>query len=198
MNWLEFHQRRSRHRHTTQMWDREYREGRWERLGELSELAHFSILGGYFRTLVPAGGSFLDVGCGEGLLLPHVACHAGRYLGIDVEAAIRLAIERRQVISPGAEFRVGDMNVFAPSERFDAIAFCESIYYLDHRVERLQRYFKALTSHGVLLVSCHSRSKHNVIWSDLESICDTIDSVQVLNGSVAWNVRAMRPKGLAA
>jgi SAM-dependent methyltransferase len=198
MNWLGLQKRQSRHRHTAQMWDREYREGRWERLGDLNELAHFSVLAGYFRSLAPAGGSLLDVGCGEGLLLPHVACHAGRYLGIDVEAAVNLAIERRQVLSPGAEFRVADMNEFVPPERFDAIAFCESIYYLDYRVARLQRYLQALKPQGVLLVSCHLRSKHNVIWSDLESICESIDSVQVVNGSVAWNVRAMRPKGRAA
>ena len=197
MNWLGLHKRQSRHRYATQLWDREYPEEPWDRLGRLNDLAHFSVLGGYFRSLVPAGGSLLDVGCGEGLLLPHVACHAGRYLGIDVEVAVQLAIKRRQVLSPGAEFRAADMNQFVPSERFDAIAFCESIYYLDDRV-RLHEYLKALKPQGVLLVSCQSRSSHDVIWEDLETICESIDSVQVVNGSVAWNVRAMRPKGFAA
>lgn len=198
MNWLGLQKRQSRQRHATEMWDRDYRASRRELLGNLNELAPLSVLGGYFRSLVPAGASFLDVGCGEGLLLTHVACHAGRYLGIDAEAAVQLAIQRRQVLSPGAEFRAADMNEFVPSERFDAIAFCESIYYLDHRLERLPRYLKALKPQGVLLVSCHSRSKHNVIWSDLETLCESIDSVQVVNGSVAWNVRAMVPKGRIA
>src|SRR3954454_119623 len=72
-------------------WDAEYAAGRWAYLGELPELARFSVLAGYLRHFKP-GGAILDVGCGEGALAKRLS--AGdfrRYVGVDLSAA---AIEK--------------------------------------------------------------------------------------------------------
>lgn len=187
-----FRRRRYGERSTLEKWDSEYRAGRWDWLGRLDELAHLAILGGYVRQLSPAGGSILDVGCGEGLLIPHVTGHTERYVGVDGAGAVDLALARRR---PMFDFRVADMNEFVPEEFFNTIVFCESIYYLNPLDVKLRRYLNALTPEGVLLVSVHARRKHDYIWRELDGLCETLDAVHVTNSrGTAWNVRAMRPR----
>jgi SAM-dependent methyltransferase len=187
-----FGRRRYGERSTLEKWNSEYRSGRWDWLGRLDELAHIAILGGYVRQLSPAGGAILDVGCGEGLLIPHVMDHTARYVGIDGAAAVDLAVARRPRM---ADFCVADMNDFVPNAFFNAIVFCESIYYLNPLDVKLRRYLNALTPEGVLLVSVHARRKHDYIWRELDQMCETLDAVHVTNShGTAWNVRAMRPR----
>ena len=67
-------------------WEREYASGRWSYLGGVDELAHYSVIVGYYAFLKP-GGSVLDVGCGEGILQTRLSPHGYcRYLGIDFAA----------------------------------------------------------------------------------------------------------------
>src|SRR5262245_51695956 len=53
-------------------WDEEYASGRWDVMRRSDELARYSVLAGYLRRLHPRG-RVLDVGCGEGILLEHLA-----------------------------------------------------------------------------------------------------------------------------
>lgn len=175
-------------------WKRVQGKGGW--LGRLDEIAHLGILGVYFQRLTPTGGRILDVRCGVGLLLPHVAEHAGRYLGIDSAAAVQLAWSRsRRPTRCETDFRVADIDSFVSDEVFDAIVFCESLYYLRPLAAGLQTYLGALAPEGVLLASVPSRRNHEYIWRELDRLCDTLDAVYVENTSGAgWNIRALRPK----
>jgi predicted TPR repeat methyltransferase len=171
----------------------EDRSGGWDWLGGLDELAHYvAMLGGYISPQSPASSAILDVGCGEGLLLPHVFDYTRRHDGIDGLTAVELAIGRRRAT---VDFRVVDMNDFVPDEPFNTIVFCESIYYLNPLDIKLRRYLDALTPEGVLLVSVHARRKHDYLWRKLDRLCETLDSVHVTDSrGTTWNVRAMQPK----
>jgi hypothetical protein len=50
-------------------WEREYASGRWSYLGNIDELAHYSVIVGYYAFLKP-GGSVLDVGWAKGTSRP--------------------------------------------------------------------------------------------------------------------------------
>ena len=79
---------------SAQTWEAQYAAGRWDYLAELSELARFSVLAGYICHLKP-GGTVLDVGCGQGVLLRRLpmSCYS-RYVGIDLSgSAISVARE---------------------------------------------------------------------------------------------------------
>jgi hypothetical protein len=66
-----------------EQWEQEYREGCWSYLQNARELAHYSMIIGYYTHYRP-GGSLLDVGCGEGVLQRRLrALGYARYLGID-------------------------------------------------------------------------------------------------------------------
>lgn len=185
--------RRSCDRSTLEKWNREDHAGGWDWLGGLDELAHYmAMLGGYVGPHSPAGSVLLDVGCGEGLLLPNAFDHTRRRDRIDSPAAVELALGcRRSTV----DFRMVDMNDFVPDELFDTIVFCESIYYLNPLGIKLRRYLDALTPGGVLLVSVHSRRQHDYLWRELDGLCETLDSVHVTSSrGTAWNVRAMQPR----
>src|SRR2546430_15083704 len=67
-------------------WEREYREGEWARLDDLTELAHYSVILGYCRRF--RSTSILDVGCGQGGLARMLKTLAyERYLGLDISAS---------------------------------------------------------------------------------------------------------------
>src|SRR5271156_867126 len=76
-------------------WDVEYATGRWDYLGDISEMPRFAIIGGYSRT-VSAAASVLDIGCGNGRLATWVCPdRTHRYVGIDISSvAIQQARDR--------------------------------------------------------------------------------------------------------
>ena len=109
-------------------WDAQYVAGRWAYLGELPELARFSVLAGYLRHFKP-GGAILDVGCGEGVLAKRLPRgDYRRYVGVDLSAA---AIEQAaRSLAPNASWIAADAQTYAPTERFDAIVFNEVVVLL--------------------------------------------------------------------
>ena len=103
-------------------------DGPWAFLHNLAELPHYGVIAAYIKC-ASSGARVLDVGCGEGLLVPHLD-RTVHYVGIDVSVeAIKRAREASLV--PSDSFLVTDGTKFFPDEAPDAIVFNESLYYFD-------------------------------------------------------------------
>jgi 2-polyprenyl-3-methyl-5-hydroxy-6-metoxy-1,4-benzoquinol methylase len=171
-------------------WEREYASGRWSYLGAIDELAHYSVIVGYYAFLKP-GGSVLDVGCGEGILQARLAPHGYcRYLGIDFAAsAIDQMAARRD---PTTEFRVADAASFTPSEKFDVIIFNESLYYFREPISIVERYLDFLASDGIIIVSMEVARNRVAIWNTIGTVLNVVDATTVFNGAgLGWTIKAL-------
>lgn len=171
-------------------WNREYAAGGWDWLRNLDELAHHAVLAAYVSRLAP-GGAVLDMGCGEGVFQEQLRGAAGRYVGVDFEAAIMKAAPKTDAQTT---FVVGDMNEFTTTDRFDAIVFNESLYYLHDPRGGMARYEAMLTPNGVFLVSMHGKARNDAIWAALDERYETLDAVIVENRhGTRWTTKALRP-----
>lgn len=139
------------------VWDAMYGAGRWCCLHGVRQVPHNSVVVGYLRHY-KLGGSVLDVGCGDGALLPALrTCGYSRYVGIDVSTAAidRIADQRDDRTS----LIVGDAECARPPGRFDVVLFNESLYYLSNPLEVLRRYSRDHAElNGILIVSLSDRS----------------------------------------
>jgi 2-polyprenyl-3-methyl-5-hydroxy-6-metoxy-1,4-benzoquinol methylase len=122
-------------------WDKEYKIGGWDCLSsQPAERARSAIIAGTYYQQYASNGSFLDVGCGEGVMFDYLSSDVQRskYLGVDISVeGINIGRKKR----PNAEFvvsRAEDFNVDG-RRRFDFIVFSEMIYYSDHK-KTLERY----------------------------------------------------------
>jgi SAM-dependent methyltransferase len=171
-------------------WNREYTEGGWNWLRNIDELAHHCVLAGYVSYLKP-GGAVLDVGCGEGVFQEQLRGAAGHYLGVDFEAPI---LKAQHKVTDDTRFVVGDMNEFTTTEKFDAIVFNESIYYLHDTLKGLRRYEAFLAPDGVLLISMHGKERNDAIWADIDQRYRMLDAVTIENArGIRWTTKALVP-----
>jgi 2-polyprenyl-3-methyl-5-hydroxy-6-metoxy-1,4-benzoquinol methylase len=175
-------------------WDAEYAAGQWNRLRELNQLGHYSIIAGYCHYLKP-GGAILDVGCGEGILLDRLdPAKYSRYVGIDLSAeAIDQAASRQDA---RIEFVQADARTFVPREAFDVVIFNESLYYLEDPVGVVRRFARLLKAGGILVISMNSTVSGAKIWKALRPHHTILDEVQVRHGSrPPWVVKVLVPSG---
>ena len=176
-----------------QTWEAQYAAGRWDFLGETSELARFSILAGYIGHL-KRGGAVLDVGCGQGFLLRRLPdSYYSRYVGIDLsDSAIAVA---RQQQNPGNTFLTADCEHYSPVERFDVIVFNEVVICLHDPLRTVERYVSFLNSGGLLLVSvCTAARGSATILRQLKRAYASVDEVHVAHTGrrVSWVCTALR------
>jgi SAM-dependent methyltransferase len=167
------------------VWDNEYRRDRWEFLRGIGELPRYSIIGGYVRYLRP-GAAVLDIGCGSGILAAWLKGHYRRYLGIDVSSA---AIERAraEAADDNTEFRQGDAETDVPTERFDVIAFNESLYYFRDPFTGFERYRAQLAPDGIIIVSMYRGSyRATSILRRLQRRYAVVDTARAGHGPHAW------------
>lgn len=170
-------------------WNKQFAEGGWDWLKNLEELAHHSVLIGYLQRLAPEG-RVLDMGCGNGMLVRGVISRPwSDYLGIDFEEPIKHCAD---LVDDVTKFGVGDMNDYEPQGMFDAIVFNESAYYHWDAAKGFQRYVKHLNPGGVLLVSMVHNAKSPLIWTAIEPLWPTLDSVYIKNNKgTEWTVKAI-------
>lgn len=178
-----------------EQWDEHYRTGQWDWLGDVTELARYSVVSGYVRR-APVGAAVLDIGCGEGVLVDHVDDHVGRYVGVDLsEAAIVRARERR----PGWEYLVGDaatLDLTQPAVAeggFDVIVFNECLYYFDDPLAVVQHYLPVLAPGGLIVVSMFVQTQPAKVWAALRPAVRLLDEVFVAHETgKRWTVRLVQ------
>ena len=178
-----------------QTWEAQYAAGRWDFLGQLSELARFSVLAGYICHLKP-GGAVLDCGCGQGTLLHRLPSSSyARYVGIDVSAsAIAVA---RQAENERSAFLVTDCDLYSPAEKFDVMVFNEVLCCLADPLGTVERYARSLNAGGLLLVSLctAAHGSATILWR-LKRAFTVVDEVRVIHTGrkVSWVCIALRPR----
>jgi 2-polyprenyl-3-methyl-5-hydroxy-6-metoxy-1,4-benzoquinol methylase len=173
-------------------WDERWADPAFYGEYRLDELGHYSVLAGYAKAL-KAGGSVLDVGCGDGILRTHLHEPFSKYVGVDFPQAIDRAAARGDART---SFVASDMRAFTTADRFDVIVFNESLYYVEDAIAALDRYSRFLAPGGVFLVSMHRKPKSERIWDDIAGRFQMIDRVTIGNrAGVEWIAGAFGPTG---
>jgi SAM-dependent methyltransferase len=101
----------------------------------------------------PGARSLLDVGCGTGMHLSHLAGHYPRAAGVDVSDAM---LDEARTSFPHLDFHRGDMRTFALAEEFDVVTclFSAVGYMVDDAAlrEAVANMARHVAPGGVLLV----------------------------------------------
>jgi SAM-dependent methyltransferase len=129
---------------------------------------------------VPPGcGSALDVGCGQGFLLPELAARAERVVGIDRdEPSLLEASERTQALT-NVSLVAGDALTYDFGQRFDAVLSVAVLHHLDLELG-LERLRELTAPGGVLGLVGLARSTRARDWA--------VDGV----GAVETRIRRVR------
>jgi 2-polyprenyl-6-hydroxyphenyl methylase/3-demethylubiquinone-9 3-methyltransferase len=174
-----------------QAWEDQYRQGGWEFMRRLDEVARYSVIAGYLHHLKP-GGSVLDVGSGEGLLADHLRpLGYSRFLGVDLsEAAILQAAGRQDATTA---FAAADAETYTPPGRWDAVVFNECVYYFADPVGSVRRYEPFLEPGGIFIVSTFRSRRADVIVKRLLESCRLLEETAITNRKGTWVVRVLEP-----
>jgi 2-polyprenyl-3-methyl-5-hydroxy-6-metoxy-1,4-benzoquinol methylase len=160
-------------------WDREYGAAAWQRLGGLSELAHYSIILGYSRFL--QAKSILDVCCGEGVLTGMLqAIHYDVYHGVDISSHAIAAAEARHG-NDGTQFFHAEAEAFRPVRCFDTIIFNECLYYFEKPQALIRRYLEFLEPGGRMIVSIWVSGQERALFRLIEKEVTLLDTTTVAN-----------------
>jgi len=173
-------------------WEIGYSTGEWERLRDVSQLAHYSQIVGYCAYFKP-GGAILDIGCGEGLVQEKLRPYGyRRYVGIDIaDEAIRRASRKQD---DRTEFLRADAAEFHHEERFDVIIFNECLYYFPDPIELLKKYERFLCRGGIFVVSMYGVERTERLWSILKPLYRCEDGVRIANECAKfWTVKVLQP-----
>ena len=173
--------------------DLKYKTGFWDSLKGIQELAHYSIVAGYFQFL-KKGGSVLDIGCGEGLLQERLGTgNYSHYTGFDLSAEAISTAKLKEDIK--TSFLVADMKLFKPSIQFDAIVFNEVIYYANV-LNMLRQYSQFLKPDGVFILSNFDSQNDKINWAEITSHFQLYDETTIVNkNGTRWVVKALLNKG---
>ncbi|ASZ11875.1 class I SAM-dependent methyltransferase [Chitinophaga pendula] len=145
------------------LWDRQYAAGQWEVLRSPLEEPRLNTLAA-LTSQYCQGGNVLEIGCGEGLLLPRLKSTYQYFLGLDIsEVAIR---KTQHLQNANTVFKCADMEDFVPGSKFDIIIFNESLYYSDTPLELLHRYTDYLEKDGLFATSIY-HDEWNISLVDL-------------------------------
>lgn len=193
MKWLLFMKgwfRREILRRRSDRWNHQYATGQWEGLKAPLEQARFETCIALLRRHA-AGGDLLEIGCGEGLLLQRLSPNDYRqFVGVDIS---EVAIQRATgLANPRANFLVADMRQLELEQKFDAVIFTESIYYVSRCDELLRRYTRFLREHGVFVVSVFNNRGSQGVWDQIHVAARPIERATTTNAAGTWDCEVLR------
>jgi len=147
------------------------------------------------RLQLPADGSYLDIGCGNGYTVRWASAAAPRGCAVGLDLSPEM-IERARSLSsefPQARFLAGDFSTAAiPGAPFDAIFSMEVFYYLDDLPAALRRVRELLKPGGrfACVVDYYRENEASHAWpADLGVAMTLLDAA-------GW-ARAFRDSGFA-
>lgn len=176
---------------SAQVWDREYKSGRWDYLGALDNLGGLASVLGYCQFLEPA--AILDVGCGAGLLakklkvLPYKS-----YLGVDLSA--EAIAQAAPVADARTAFAVAEAGDFHSDRQFDVVIFCQILNYIPDPDAVLARYARYLTPNGRIIVSMYNTGRTRAAWNPIEKAMVVEDAMSVTQGTGTTTTKVLRPR----
>lgn len=179
-----------------EIWENQYKGGKWDYLKQLSQHSRYSLIIGYIQEL-KKNAKILDVGCGEGILSQKIcSSYYSYYKGIDFsKEAIEMAKEKK---SNKDSFEIVDAFKYQSSEKFDVIVFNEILYYFkDNKIlDLVNKYEKFLTDKGIFIVSMYFNERTNYISKLLEGNYFGLDKVKLINYSgKKWICEVFQKKG---
>ena len=177
------------------IWESQYRDGRWIYLNGLQQMTRYSVIAGYLHTL-KNGGCMLDVGCGEGILLARLGdANYEKFVGIDWSHVAIEQAQKRQY--PRSVFVQADAQCFVPDETFDAIIFNEVLYYFDEPLALAQRYRAWLRPGGLFITSLFASSERaRAISRLLKRSYPCIDEVEITGNARSWIINVLAPEAM--
>ena len=110
-----------------------------------------------FQFLIPAGSQVLEIGCGTGELLSHIAPTTGT--GIDISP---ISIKRAKAKYPQLKFITGDAQNLCESRIFDYVVLCDTIGNLEDVQGAFAQLGKVSDAHTRIIVSYY-----NYLWEPL-------------------------------
>jgi SAM-dependent methyltransferase len=149
-------------------WNHQYALGQWDTLGDIQELARFSVIVGYTQFLKPQG-RILEIGAGEGYLQQRFdPTRYSLYYATDVSDE---AISRgKRYENEKTKYLVADMNNYIPDSTFDCIIINEAIYYALSIEVILDRFNGFLAEGGIFIVSING-DPQNERWHQMMEQC---------------------------
>jgi SAM-dependent methyltransferase len=156
-------------------WDELYESGELEYYADSDALARYGILAAYARHV--DARSILDIGCGPGLLRPHLDGLAfERYLGIDSSKA---AIERARRFEDGrTSFAITDRADPAAGP-FDVAVCNDMLFYVEDAGAFLDEVSELLEPGGHVLAAVWRHPGDTVLHRRLDERFELVDRVLV-------------------
>ncbi|MHB1046959.1 MAG: class I SAM-dependent methyltransferase [Thermoanaerobaculia bacterium] len=179
--------------------EREYAEGRWERLGGDREFPRLALVSALVDKFANGDGAVLDLGCGAGALARGV-CNGTRrlYLGVDISSeVIRVA---RESAPPCAGFWVWDLEKGLPEgvkarAPFAVIVFSEILYELEEPLRVVRACEDLLHPDGVFVYSVWDPRGNKMLLRRLVAYGRLLFDVEVRTGSGRpWRVMVQNPR----
>jgi len=144
------------------LWDDD--AGDWRNLSAATQVPRYDALARIISTFCP-GGSILDVGCGEAILLNFLP-KSTVYLGVEpsrmAAASARLRCGQDCIVNLAAE------DFDAAHRQWDCIVFNEVLYYTSAPLRLVRKYARLLRPGGIMVVSIFQRPepalRRRLLW----------------------------------
>ncbi len=135
--------------------EHQFQNNKWDWLAVLDELPRYSVLIGCHR-YHNNGGSILDLGSGQGLLLKRFSpADYSEYMAVDYSGTALKQIECNEKIQTAE----ADLTTYVPPKQYDSVIFNESLYYVKNPIKQLERYMDYVTASGSIFLSIHRKNK---------------------------------------